>query len=212
MSDVVEEIKRQEERERLPFIAPQDFWIDYEVKADGTRKEVEWVRWIKKGTSNPATTEEKVIRLQRDPTNLIWQVLEPYYKRWKENQSAPVDGTPLAAWPGATPQLVKALEGVNIRSVEDLTMMEDSAISRVSIPGLREKQKLARAFLEAQKSTAGVASENAKLKETVESQAKELAELRQLVTDLAARDGVKVVEEPKRGPGRPRKSTVEQAA
>lgn len=198
MSDVIEEIKRQEERERLPFIAPQDFWIDYEPQADGSQKAVEWVRWIKKGTSNPATTEEKVSRLAKDPTNLIWQVLKPYYDRWKEGQTSPVDGTPLAAWPGATPHLVKALDGVHIRSVEDLAMMEDSAISKVAIPGLREKQKLARSFLEAQKSTAGVSSENAKLRETVETQAKELAELRALVTDLAAKEGIKVEEPVKR--------------
>jgi hypothetical protein len=36
-------------------------------------------------------------------------VLKPYYDNWKAGQAAPVNGTPLAAWPGATPQLVKAL-------------------------------------------------------------------------------------------------------
>jgi len=204
--DPVMEAKRREESDRLPFIVVQEFYVEYEPQPDGSQKPVEFVRWAKKGVQNPAVTVEKIARLQKFPENEIWQVIRPIYERWKAGQAAPVDGVPLAAWPGATPQLVKALEPANIRSVEDLARMEDSAIARLAIPNLRQKQKDARAYLDAMKSTAGVAAENAKLKEVVEHQAKELAELKALVTSMAADKGINLVDEPeKRRPGRPRK-------
>ena len=120
--------------------------------------------WLKKGQQNPSTIECKVVRMPKFYA-LEWQVLEPHYKRWKEGQTAPIDGTPLAAWPGATPQLVKALEPFNIRSLEDLTRMEDASVSRIAIPGLRGKIQHAKAFLEAQATTSGVSAEVAKLRE-----------------------------------------------
>jgi hypothetical protein len=199
--DPIAEAKDREQRERLPFIAVTEFNTKYEPQPDGSQKPVDWVSWVKKGTQNPAVMEEKVSRLLKFPQNPLTIVIGPIYERWKKNQSAPVDGTPLAAWPGATPSLVKALEPLNIRSVEDLALMEDSAIMKVSIPGLREKQKQARSYLEAQKSTAGVAAENLKLKEQLEAQASEIAELRAAVEALAEKDVAPI----KRGPGRPPK-------
>lgn len=181
MSDPITLAQQREEADRLPFIAVQEFRIDYVPQPDGSMKPVEWVAWVKKGTQNPSVTEEKISRLMKSPDNIIWQVIEPYYKRWKQGQTDPIEGTPLAAWPGATPQLVKALEPANIRSVEDLAKMEDSAISKLSIPRLREMQKQARAFLEAQANTAPVAAENAKLREIVETQSKQIEELKQAI-------------------------------
>ena len=203
MSDPITLAKQREEADRLPFIAVQEFRVDYEPQPDGSQRPVEWVAWAKKGVQNPAIIEEKVSRLMRQKDDPVWQVIEPYYKRWKDNQSAPVDGTPLAAWPGATPQLVKALEPANIRSVEDLARMEDSAISRISIPGLREKQKHTRAYIDAQISTSSVAAENLKLKESVEAQAREIAELRKYVESLQEDDEPEVA--PRRR-GRPPKN------
>lgn len=200
MSDPITLAKQREEADRLPFIAVQEFRIDYQPQPDGTQKPIEWVAWAKKGVQNPSIMEEKIDRLKKSPENPIWQVIEPHYKRWKEGQSSPVEGTPLAAWPGATPQLVKALEPANIRSVEDLARMEDSAIMRIGIPGLRDKQKYARAYLEAQISTASVASENLKLRELVESMAAKIADLEAAVNDTPE-------EAPKRR-GRPPKMQV----
>lgn len=181
MSDPITLAKQREEADRLPFIAVQEFRIEYVPQPDGSQKAVEWVAWVKKGTQNPSVTEEKVVRLSKYPDNPIWQVIEPYYVRWKKGQTDPVEGTPLAAWPGATPQLVKALEPANIRSVEDLARMEDSAIQKLAIPALRDKQKLARAYLDAQVSTSAVASENKKLREEVEFLREQMKELRAAV-------------------------------
>ncbi len=193
---------------RLPFIAPEEFWTDYELQSDGTQKAVEMVRWVKKGMQTPATVVEKVSRMsktgpqgQHSPE---WTVLKPYYDNWKKGEAAPVNGTPLAAWPGATPQLVKALTPANIRSVEDLAEMEDSAIQRLAIPGLRDKQKQARAFLEAAKTTAVVSGEVVKLRDALESRDREIAELKDLIEKHVIKKEQEG-EEPRRKPGRPRK-------
>ncbi len=209
MIDPIGEAKAREERERAPFIAITEFRTDYKTLASGEVEPYDIVAWVKKGQQNPAVMEEKVSRLLKFPQNPLTQIIAPAYKRWKDNQSAPVDGTPLAAWPGATPSLVKALEPLNIRSVEDLALMEDSSLQKVSIPRLRDMQKQARAYLEAQKSTAGVAAENLKLKERVEAQASEIAELRAAVNALAEKQGE---QSEKRKPGRPTNAEREARA
>jgi hypothetical protein len=203
MSDPVTQALDREAQERLPFIAVVEFRTDYKPQPDGSQKPIEWVSWVKKGVQGtPPITEEKISRLMKSPENPIWQVIKPYYDRWKEGQGAPIDGTPLAAWPGATPQLVKALEPANIRSVEDLARMEDSSISKLAIPHLREKQKQARAYLEAMISTSAVASENLKLRETVEAMQARMAELEGALKDMEAEE-----EAPKRR-GRPPKMVM----
>lgn len=211
--DPVHAAQRAEQEGRTPQIAPEEFWTDYEILPDGTRKPVDWVRWVKKGMQTPATVVEKVARISRPNKNgqlaPEWIVLEPYYKSWKAGEAAPVSGTPLAAWPGATPQLVKALIPVNIRSVEDLSEMEDSAIHRISIPGLREKKTQARAFLEAQKTTALVSAEVVQLREDKDALKRELAEMRELIEKFAIKKDEE--EAPKRR-GRPPKVKAEEAA
>lgn len=191
MTDPVTAAKQREEQDRLPFIYVHEFRKEYIPQQDGSQREVHIIAWGKKGLQNPSITEERADRMKKDP--LMWEVLGPVYDRWVAQESSPIDGTPLAAWPGATPQLVKALEPANIRSVQDLARMEDAQIMKLAIPGLRDKQKQARSYLDALVSTASVANENAKLREQVESQTTEIAELRKAIEALAEKDA-----EPKR--------------
>lgn len=199
------------ELDRLPAIVPLDFRVEYLPQPDGTLKEIEVVEYTRKG-SQGATTPVRIEHLQRkrqdgalDP---IWLALKPYYDNWKAGKAAPVDGTPLAAWPGATPQLVKALEPYHIRSVEDLANLTDGTMDKVPVPGIRGFRTQAKAFVEAQKTTAVVARDLAAKDEKIAELSRELDELKTLVKSLAAKDGVDIVEpEPvRRGPGRPRKA------
>jgi hypothetical protein len=194
--DPVSAAKQSEEAGRLPFIAVIEFRVEYDPQPDGSMKESEWVKWAKKGVSNPATTDENIARLKKYPDNLIWQVIKPSYERWKAGLESPVDGTPLAAWPGATPQLVKALAPANIRSVEDLAQMEDSAISKLAIQNLRKLRQNARAFLEAQKSTAQVSGEVVKLRNENEALKARVDELIKAVEAITEDDAP---EKPRRG-------------
>jgi hypothetical protein len=196
IGDPIAAAKKQEETDRSPFIVIQEFWIEYDPQSDGSMKPVEFVKWAKRGVQNAATTVEKIARLQKYPDNDIWKVIRPYYEAWKAGEAAPVTGIPLEAWPGATPQLVKALAPANIRSVEDLARLEDSAIQRLAIPDLRRKQAAARSYLEARKSTAEVEADNQRLRS-------ELDEVKALVASLMA--DRQTEDAPKKRRGRPPK-------
>lgn len=199
----MEKLHTVDPKERLPNIVPLDFWMEYKPQKDGSMKEEERVKWVRRGSIG-AETEEAVHRLVRD-NGAIWQALKPYYDHWKAGMAAPINGTPLAAWPGATPQLVKALEPYHIKSVEDLAQIEDSIMNRAGIPGIRVFKSNAQSFLDAQKTTSVVAGEISTLRSENESLKTQLEELTELVKSMAAKEGVDVVDEPRRGPGRPRK-------
>jgi hypothetical protein len=193
---------------RLPSIVPLNFWKEYEPQPDGTMKEVAKVEWTRKGTQN-TTTIEKISRLSKLDINgnpsAIWEVLKPSYERWLSGQESPVDGTPLAAWPGATPQLVKALEPYHIRSVEDLADLTDGTMAKIPVPGIRGFRDNAKAYVTAIKTTAPIAGEIAGLREQNTNYERRINELEALVKSLAADKGIEVTDEIKRGPGRPKK-------
>jgi hypothetical protein len=198
------------ETDRVPSIYPLSFFIEYDPQPDGSVKEVEKVEWARKGTTN-TTTVEKITRLSKQnkdgSTNDVWLMLKPYYDRWKEGKEAPIDGTPLAAWPGASPQLVKAMEPFHIRSIEDLANLTDGTMARVNIPGIRGFRDNAKAYIAAASTTAPVAGELAALREQRANDERRISELEDLVKSLAASKGIEVTDdEPKRGPGRPRKA------
>lgn len=183
---------------RTPSIIPLDFRLEYIPQPDGTIKEIEVVEYTRKG-SQGATTPVRVDHLKRtkpgsDP-DPVWVALKPYYENWKAGKEAPIDGTPLAAWPGATPQLVKALEPFHIRSVEDLANLTDATMARVPVPGIRAFRNQATSFIEAQKTTAVVARDLAAKDKQIEALSSEVEELKELVKSLAAKDGVTVTDE-----------------
>lgn len=197
--DAVEEIKKKETEERQkPFIAVRKFWTEYQTKEDGSVSAEDIVSWVKKGQTIQDEMRSK-IKFMPKYYCLEWTVIEPYYKAWKEKQTLPVDGTPLAAWPGMQESLIRVLEQVNIRTVEDFCDMEDSALTKLGIPGARKLQRDARMFRQARKDTAPLVAELSQIKERNEFLEKELADIHAKLAELETQD------EPKRGPGRPRK-------
>jgi hypothetical protein len=189
--------------DRAPAIVALEIWEEYKPQADGSMKTEERIKWVRRGAIG-AETSESVHRLKRD-NSPIWQALEPAYDAWKKGKTAPIDGTPLAAWPGATPQLVKALEPYHIRSIEDLANIEDGVMARTGVPGMRAFKANAMAYIDAQKTTSVVAGEISVLRGEKEAMQAEIAELKELVQSLAAEQGVRVTDDNKRPVGRPRK-------
>ncbi len=190
------EVRKREGR--MISVYPKRFYHDYRDNPDGTKRAIEMVTIAKRGVSIPSEVNKR----WKDVSPVEKEVLEPHYLAWKKGESAPVSGTPLEAW-AADPEMVQVLNQVNIRSVEEFVSLEDHLLIRLSIPGGREKQKRAKAFLEARENTAKVSEEVADLRTKLEARDRDIAELKALIERHA------IKEETKRGPGRPRKTPLE---
>lgn len=122
------------------------------------------------------------------------------YAVFKRGIEMVFSGTPLNQWPIMLPAQIKLFNHFNIYTVEQLSEIDDIAISRVG-PGTRDFVEKAKAFLAKAKGSADVqrfASENLAMKEEIAAQGKMIADL---VSQLKAMDA----EPERRGPGRPRK-------
>lgn len=107
---------------------------------------------------------------------LRWDYIKPHYQAWKEGQELPASGTPLAAWPGVTPEQAEVLKGVGFRSVEDIAHATDGVISRIPMPGIRDLANQARLFLENK--------EGAQVAAALVQKDKEIAEMREEMEEL----------------------------
>jgi hypothetical protein len=176
------------ETTNIAAVHPVEFWTDYQPGPDGQQTAHDWVRWIKKGVSNGATTEDKVARVKKhDPA--VWDVLGRHYDAWKRGQDAPVDGTPLDAAPFMSREMVKVLGQYHIRSVEDLANAEDAGLAKLNVPGIRATRDKARAYLDAQANVAGVAAELAAMRERMAALEAERDEAVQTADTMAAAAG-----------------------
>ena len=129
-----------------------------------------------------------------------------HYKAFKNNMEAPLDGTPLSEWPLLTVSRIKELQALNIKTVEALAELRDSALGRVGMGG-RELQNQAIAFIESAKDAGHatrLAAELTKRDDTIEMMGKQIEELSDAMDALKAGGD----ETPKRKPGRPKKAAA----
>jgi hypothetical protein len=187
-------------RER-PHVAVLRIWTEYDdvPGKPGEVTECHWMEYVKKG-SNGASVTEKVRRIEK--TNAaLWEVVEGSYRAWLKGQEDPVDGTPLAAWPGVNPAQADRLKLIHVRTVEDVAALTDADLDRVGM-GARSLRDKARAFIEAKKGSSIVAEAMAEKDRQIAELMQNVADLTATVKDLADRAGVTE----KRGPGRPPKA------
>lgn len=119
---------------------------------------VEMVLWGKKG-QHIMTGQKTPMRItQAKKDKMIWAVIEPYYNAWKAGQEMPADGTPLASWPGVSPEQVDRLRLLRVRTVEDVAALSDNDIDNFGMGGLAIRQQ-ARIFVEMRKDKSAVAAE-----------------------------------------------------
>lgn len=174
--------------QRRSSVVPIDFWTDHIPDGD-TLKAVDYVRWAKIGT-NGATTEERVDRIKKH-NPIVWEAISKAYAHWKEGQEAPVDGTPLDAWSGASKGQIAQLKILNIRTVEDLAFVNDATLERIGSGG-RSLRERALKFADAQ--TSGVATMAAKaaaMEETNRQLTTRLAELEARMAEIDAASAAK---------------------
>ena len=114
------------------------------------------------------------------------------YQAFQAKRAQPIIGTPLGNLPGLMPARVKEMEYLNIRTIQQLLDVPDSALPKIG-PDARQLQHQARAFLE--KNDARVL--------TLEEQVRKLTE--QLATLTSAPPQA---QQPAARRGRPPKATV----
>lgn len=197
-------------------LAVHRFWTEYAPDpADAAQlREIDWVEYAPLGSSDRSRTIERVSRLGKlnplapdNPASVYaharWATIGPMYQAWKDGRTLTVDGTPLAAWAGVSPEQAEALTMRSVVTVEQLAELTDTHIQRLGIPNLRSIIQAAKRYLESRDGVR-VAAELAKRDEQIEDLKAELAELTAMIrgNDAPA----------KRGPGRPRKAADEAEA
>jgi hypothetical protein len=126
-------------------------------------KAIDWVKWVPVHSPQTMGNEDRVDHMNpanikhRDGANssekvaymtAIWKDVEPAYDAWREGREIPLNGTPLAAWPGITPEQAEIFRLTGIRTVEAVRDMTEMQRGKVRLPHARELQELARAFLD----------------------------------------------------------------
>lgn len=97
------------------------------------------------------------------------------YKRFKEGEELPLDGTPIKGWSAISPAQQANLVGLRIYTVEDLAVATDEAIRRIGMGALDLKNKAAAWVRQTEdkgaftQEFAAMKSENAALKEQIKA-------------------------------------------
>lgn len=134
----------------------------------GTKDEIprnmaEWIPHLKQQVREgrlPASHEEHYIKC---------------YEAFKKGEDLPTTGTPIKGWPVLSPAQQTNCIAANVRTVEDLAILNGEGAQRIGM-GAQEMKSKAEAWLKASKdiglvvqSNAVLLGENARLKATVES-------------------------------------------
>lgn len=128
---------------------------------DGKTVYRDWVRFAPFHSPQSTVNEELVERLRpkdvyrNDDAGLKsvtmrarWSVIGPAYEAWLAGNEIPQNGTPLAAWPGASKEQVKGFRMHGIGTVEEVAALTDSQIAKIQLPNVRETREQARRFLD----------------------------------------------------------------
>lgn len=121
-----------------------------------------------------------------------------YHQAWAQyerGEAQAMHGTPLEQWPQITKAQVKEAKYLEVHTVEQLAALSDSQCQRLGM-GYLELRTKAKAYLTAAADGAAVAQ-----------QAAEIERLRAEIADLKA-----LMQQEKRGPGRPKREAVDEAA
>jgi hypothetical protein len=199
---------------QLPSIRVLSFKTTYHRKPGKEELEPrEWVTWSP--MHDPKSTTTEMIKFLRPPEEIteeeqnkaekylymreIWRQVEPAYNAWKSGNEIPLDGTPLSAWAGVTPEQIDILRLAGVKTIQNVANMTEAQMNKIMLPGLRNLKSTAIEYLASREKTA---------------QAEEVADLKAKLEALTQMMAEKQDEEVavKRGPGRPPKAKIEEAA
>lgn len=174
-----------------PNIRIVKFWTKFPM-VNGKPVPVDYVEYCAPGMAQRSTTVARISEISRvrrnaEPDDIAgqlalsrWEQIERAYAAWKAGQEMPDHGTPLAAWPGLTPEQSEVFKLFGLKSVEDIAEASQSVIAKVQLPGVIDIQQNAQRFLAAKDQTK-VADELAKKDGEISDLQSQLEELRQIV-------------------------------
>jgi hypothetical protein len=113
-------------------------------------------------------------RIQRDP---FTELYERKFDEWKKGNEIPEEGTAIKTWPVLTPGQIQVCLKANIRTVEDLSCANDSALRSIGMES-RRMQRQAQAWLETASDVGKVSKKLDKLTVSVEDLTEENKDLR----------------------------------
>jgi hypothetical protein len=167
-------------------------------------------------------TIDRDARNERIPVRWAELWKESYF-RWKNGQAMPLNGTAIKGWGLISPAQQEMLIHINILTVEDLAGANAEGLGRIGMGALDLKNKAIN-WLKSLNDSGKLAvqmtvleTENKILKESLETQAKQIKELmahlndqpkpsQTLVNEINIEDILSEEEPIKRGPGRPPKA------
>ena len=117
--------------------------------------------------------------------NKRWEVIKRHYDAWKHGNEVPLNGTPLAAWPGVTSEQVTVLKTMGIRTIEEIRDASEAIITRFPFPAARELQRSAGLFL-ASFDKDKVSKDMARLEAANAEKDSQLEEMRQMLLEMQA--------------------------
>lgn len=126
----------------------------------------------------------------------IWETdIKPLYDLWKSGEAFVVDGTPLSTWIELPAGIAKTLNGLGVRTIEQVAELTASDMERMNIPDTSGLKRSAQNYLDAKADQLAADAAN--------SQAAIIAELQAKIEALEAA-------KPKRGRPPKAQPTVEE--
>jgi hypothetical protein len=126
----------------------------------------------------PGSRDERIRKVDAE----IKQRFGPQYEHWLKTQEQPPEGQPLDRVPWLNVAQVRELQYLNIKTLEQLAGLSDTAIQHIGMGGM-EMRKKAIAYIEAGKSSAELTRSVARISELE----RECARLQDTVTAVNAR-------------------------
>lgn len=165
------------------IVYPLEFYSDHVQKADGKFELEDYCEWARKGEAQPAGNSRVKIIMKHNPD--VWAGLAPFYEAWKKNEGEPVNGTPLAQWvcPGLGKHLVKHLQSLNVRTVEDIAQANDQICQKIGMGALKIRE-YAREYVKTKEGQAVIAAELVERDDKIASQAQEIGHLKSTLENL----------------------------
>lgn len=166
------------------------FEVEIRRNMDGEPREVHYCLYGKVG-ERENITREAVERLRSSDK---WLLIGPVYERWLSEAQVHQQGTPLARWAGAPDRLLKALQAMDVHTIEAFLDMPSEKRRAISVTDMEFHVENAQAFLVAGEDKAQLAhaiaaykSEDAAKAERIKDLEAELSELKKALELVQAK-------------------------